>query len=434
MSLEKHFCPSPWFHIKVKTNGDIKFCRWGNQDYQKTKFNIADIDIETFFSTNPDLSDLRVKLLSGQPIDNLCNRCYQMEDHGKVSGRQRQLLKIGVTTDNFIKTLISSEFNKKFKESLPTGNTNLYPVDWQIDLGNYCNGACVFCNESSSSKLHTEFKKIGIISKDSKFSSWVDNPQTVEKFASYLSTLPKIQYIHFIGGEALIIPAFKTFVKKLVGTGASKNITIGFTTNLMVWDNELIELFKNFKQVNVGVSIETLSSTNDYVRYPSKINSVKDLLDKWVSQSDYNNWLLQIRITPTILSIGEILTIYDYAILHNVSVESCNFLQEPKFMRPTVLPLSIRKEIAEKISSWIQTQNQFDKQHPAIINTRNKSFAAQQIIEDAQSYINYLVNEDEEEFRLPDLVEYLKKLESNRKNSILDYLPEYEQLFRSAGY
>jgi hypothetical protein len=32
------------------------------------------------------------------------------------------------------------------------------------------------------------------------------------------------------------------------------------------------------------------------------------------------------------------------------------------------------------------------------------------------------------------LVKFLKILESNRNNSILTYLPQYEELFRSAGY
>jgi len=35
---------------------------------------------------------------------------------------------------------------------------------------------------------------------------------------------------------------------------------------------------------------------------------------------------------------------------------------------------------------------------------------------------------------LPDLVDFVKRLETSRGNSILDYLPEYEELFRSAGY
>ena len=63
-----------------------------------------------------------------------------------------------------------------------------------------------------------------------------------------------------------------------------------------------------------------------------------------------------------------------------------------------------------------------------------RSFVKQQILEDAQSYINYLSDQNYEVERLGDLVKFLKTIESSRNNSILDYLPEYEELFKSAGY
>jgi hypothetical protein len=69
-----------------------------------------------------------------------------------------------------------------------------------------------------------------------------------------------------------------------------------------------------------------------------------------------------------------------------------------------------------------------------VINIRDPNHAQQQILQDLQSYANYLVHEPDESAKLPDTVAFLKKLESSRNNSVLDYLPEYEQLFRSAGY
>jgi hypothetical protein len=69
-----------------------------------------------------------------------------------------------------------------------------------------------------------------------------------------------------------------------------------------------------------------------------------------------------------------------------------------------------------------------------IVNIRDPNQAQQQIVQDLESYVNYLDNEPDESYRLTDLVQYLKKLESNRHNSVLDYLPQYEDLFRSAGY
>jgi hypothetical protein len=77
-------------------------------------------------------------------------------------------------------------------------------------------------------------------------------------------------------------------------------------------------------------------------------------------------------------------------------------------------------------------------QHPAagatVTNIRNPSVVREQITQDLQSYINYLETAPDESDQLPELVVYLKLLESSRGNCVLTYLPEYEELFRTAGY
>ena len=141
---------------------------------------------------------------------------------------------------------------------------------------------------------------------------------------------------------------------------------------------------------------------------------------------------MQLRITPTCLTVHELATVYDYAWNNDVSVESCDFLDNPAFLRIGVLPQAQRKQALENLQSWIAC-------HPTpvmdqIVNTRHRSLAKPQIIQDASSYLNYIESAKDETSRLPDLVLYLKKLEHNRNNSILTYIPQYEHLFRSAGY
>ena len=68
------------------------------------------------------------------------------------------------------------------------------------------------------------------------------------------------------------------------------------------------------------------------------------------------------------------------------------------------------------------------------INTRDPTQLHVQNVQDAASYVDYLRTAPDETHRLPDLVQYLKLLESSRSNCVLDYAPEYEHIFRSAGY
>jgi sulfatase maturation enzyme AslB (radical SAM superfamily) len=356
-----------------------------------------------------------------------------MEEHGKISGREKQLLKVGIKLDNFEKTFKSSTFYDEFEKSFKQqGDTDLWPQDWQIDLGNYCNSGCIFCVPASSSKLATEFKKLGLIDQLPP-KNWTDEEAAVDRFIELLSQSKKLSYLHFLGGETLITPAFKKILVKLIEKGLNTNISIGFTTNLTVWDESIVELLKQYKEVNLGMSIECLHPINNYLRWPSKIEKVKEILEKWLQLGKQQNWLIQFRITPTVFSIAHIKTIYDYAYTHDIGVESCNFLQNPAFMRMTILPIDIRQNIAKELQQWINSKKLLFVEE-RIINTRDPNKVKDYILQDAMSYVDYLQNGPNESSSWTALVSYLKKLESSRKNSILDYAPEYEKFLRSAGY
>ena len=432
MSFEKTFCSSPWLHMRITNSGTYEPCRWMNRNVRtRVDFdrNIKTLSPLQYFQTN--MAKLRTELLQGHTPD-MCADCHVMEQHGKPSGRQRQLLKVGVLDKYFEKSLAGSPLRTAFDYSNDNqGNTDRTVTDWQIDLGNYCNGACVFCNPENSSSLAAEFKRIGLIDQTPP-PAWCDDPRLLDQFVTDLTSSSNLQYLHFLGGETVITPGFKKILSALVNAGLAKNISIGFTTNLTVWSNSVVELLTQFQQVNLGMSIETLTPVNDYVRYPSQQAQTRELLDRWVALGHKQGWLIQLRITPTCLTVHELITVYDYAWQHGTAVESCNFIDRPEFFRIGVLPKHLRESAVDPLRSWINA-HPIDV-HDQIINTRDPNLAQEQIVQDACSYLNYLESAEDESHRLPDLVRYLKRLETSRGNSILTYLPQYEDLFRSAGY
>ena len=80
---------------------------------------------------------------------------------------------------------------EKFKQSMDNGYTDLLPIDWQIDLGNQCNGRCVYCTPYYSSSLANEFKKIGLI-KEVPPKAWTENEEAVDRFVDILKNTPKL--------------------------------------------------------------------------------------------------------------------------------------------------------------------------------------------------------------------------------------------------
>ena len=407
--------------MRINNVGHYEYCRWATRSLQAT--NIQDVSPQEFFQQH--MEPIRQQLLAGESPAG-CVECAAMEQHQKISGRQRQLLKVGVRVEQFEKTLVSSPWFDTF-----TADTfNQLPQDWQIDLGNYCNSACVFCSPSNSSRLAQEWQTIGLI-KNLPPKNWTDNQDLIERFVNTLSQSPHIRYLHFIGGETVITPAFKTILQALVRAGLNRTATIGFTTNLTVWDSQVIDLLTQFHGVNLGMSVESFDIVNDYVRWPSKLPVVLENLDRWQELAQQHSWLMQLRTTPTLFTVGSLLSVYDYAWTRRISVESCNFLTEPAFMRPSVLPISYRQPIIDRMQSWL---DQHSVSGDTVINIRNPNVSQLQNHQDLQSYVNYQRNMPDESSRLPELIAFLKRIETVRGNSILTYLPEYEELFRSAGY
>ena len=422
MSLKNTFCSSPWIHMRITNAGHYDYCRWSTKVFSET--SIRDQSPADFFQNS--MTPIRQQLLDGE-MPAGCQECQHMEQHSKISGRQKQLLKIGVQLSNFEKTMLSSPWVQEFSQG---PSTQQLPQDWQIDLGNYCNSACLFCTPRFSSKLATEHLKLGLI-KQLPASNWTDSPELIDRFVATLKQSPHIQYLHFIGGETLITPAFQTMLQALIDMGLNHKATIGFTTNLSTWRSDIVELLSRFQSVHLGMSIESFTPVNAYVRWPVRQETVIENLERWIEVGKERGWLMQFRTTPTCLTVKDLITVYDYAWTHKIAVESCNFLNKPEVLRPAVLPLQYRKPIIKNLKQWLSLRGTVSD---PILNTRHLDHLDQQLLQDLTSYVNYFENEQDQSWRLPELIAYLKTFEPLHNNSILDYLPEYEDLFRSAGY
>ena len=98
MSFEKNFCPSPWFHMRINNDGRYEYCRWATKHDRTQEKNIRDTDPIIWFQNG--MKPARQAMLDGVPIPG-CSECDLVDTYDKVSGRQRQRLKIGLDPLNF---------------------------------------------------------------------------------------------------------------------------------------------------------------------------------------------------------------------------------------------------------------------------------------------------------------------------------------------
>ena len=385
------------------------------------------------------MRELRTDLLDGNK-PNGCSDCHYQDSFGKLNGRQKQLLKSGIKVDNFAFTARSSPHYQMFLHSQHnSGHSDYHPVDLQIDLGNICNSACIMCDPAASSRLHSDYKKLHNINptlfkNPSRYNSWTADPALVTRIVDEIVALPNLKYIHFLGGETLYDETFYIICEELIATGKAKNIIVGTTTNGTLYDQRIEDLIKEFEEFHLGISIESVTPLNDYIRYPGKIDVILDNIDKFLELRDSSKLYVSLRITPNIFTVNELDLIFEYMIKKNVTAESCNILSSPEMLRMELLPDDIRQEIVNKLD-LLTKKYKFQKTDQP--NARRSDIIpaviANLILEYQQFISTYTVPDNVEKSR-QQLVEFVKSFESIRHNSIIDYAPNYEKFLRSYGY
>lgn len=392
------------------------------------------------FYNSEQMQQFRTEFLNGSKPSE-CNTCYYQDDFGKLSGRKKQLLKSAIQVGDFANSFKSSPHYNNFKYSHDNnGLADHLPTDLQIDLGNLCNSACIMCEPRASSRLSQDYQKLHKINdtlfiKPERFDSWSSDPELVNQFVDELIKIPNLKYIHLLGGETLFIEAFYTICERLIDAGLSKNIIMGTTTNSTIFSERLRKIIPEFKQFHLGISIESVSKLNDYIRYPADISIVLENINKFVElRKTYPDLFITLRITPNVFTIYELDELLEFVINNHITAESCNILYKPECLRMEVMPEDIRAEAISKLKRLIL---KYQLVRHNVQNVRNPANIDQTTADTVFEYLEFLST-----YTVPDnvdvlrtqLVTFLKSFESIRNNSILDYAPRYKDFLRHIGY
>lgn len=434
--LKDTFCSSPWFHARLTYDGSFEKCRWVKS--AEHNHTIKQMSLLDYFRGR-EMDSFRSDFINGrQPTE--CDTCYYQEKFGKVSGRQKQLLKSAIRTDDFTNSLLSSPHCSDFLYSeLTQGGIIRDPSDLQVDLGNLCNSACIMCDPQASSRLTQDYNRLSskstLFIKPQPYQSWVDDPESMQSFLDTLTNLPKLRYLHLLGGETLYNRAFYQICDHLIDHGTSESVIVGTTTNGTIYTHEIEKIIPKFKEFHLGISIESVTSLNDYVRYPSEISIILHNIDRFLQLREHNPGLhLTLRITPNLFTVYEIDQLFEYMIKNHITAEACNILHKPECLRMELMPQDIRMESIDKLERLV-TKYRLTKHN--ITNVRNPHLMDQVNADTIIDYLEFLKN-----YSVPDncdvlhqqLVEFLKSFESLRNNSILDHAPRYTDFLRRIGY
>jgi MoaA/NifB/PqqE/SkfB family radical SAM enzyme len=445
----KTFCVLPWIHFATRPNGDMRLCCSANasgagEDHtvglvKNEKGQPANFGRETPMSAwnNEYMKDVRLTMLEGK-IPASCSKCIAEESRGVASKRIWE-------TGSWMEDGIDVEELIKQTEEDGTVPEKLVYLD--LRLGHTCNLKCVMCSPHDSSQWVSDHKKIYPLFQAKELKEqmqwdrkdfnnfWHENP---DFWKEMYAQIPNLKQVYFAGGEPLMIREHKWFLEEIIRQGYSDKILIRYNTNGLLVDDEIIELWKKFKKVKVGFSIDAVGDRNYYIRYPSDWDTIERNLHKLDNTPD--NIQVSIATAIQILNIKHLAEFAKWKIKQNfkkVNLENTvggiqagggiinmHLLYIPTFLSIRLLPEADKEEVRKSfadLASWLHENYRQDEDF-----WKNNPYGWKRW----QAVLDFMNAEDHTD-QLPAFKEYIEKLEVLRKTDFKSTFPELAHLLQS---
>jgi sulfatase maturation enzyme AslB (radical SAM superfamily) len=321
----------PFMHIYGTAGGSIVPCC----EAQEVPLNKpGETALESW--NNENYKELRRALAEDERPER-CEVCWHNEDSGIVSNRQQW------EEDNW----------NDFKDIISVNDdysVNNKPVWVELKVSNFCNLKCIMCSTHSSYK---RVKDLDIIKKYTKDGYETRLLRPTDLFAS-LNEWPdlwdNVHTLQFTGGEPIINQEHYDLLEG-IPTEVKSKIRLRYATNIShikFKQYDLVEMWRQFKHVNIKVSMDGIKEVYNYIRQDGDWDTV------------YNNMLV-LNAEPDIdLAVG--ITVQSHNIYHmpefyqfwkespiDLKFITANILQTPRYLRPNLWPQPYRTKIIDRL-------------------------------------------------------------------------------------
>lgn len=451
-------CALPWTHLSVKTSGILMACCVTNNSFVKKdhilhnhNLGVINKDGVPLDLNNNTLSEgfnseyvreMRKSMVKGEkPLP--CSKCFYEESLGFESKRKWET--------NYWSNRI--DLNKLIEDTEPDGTIPNKIQYLDLRFGNKCQLACVMCNPYNSTgwisdwnKLYPQLEHLAL----KENYKWTKNPgagfnwfKKNTKFWNDLSEqIPNLLQIYFVGGEPLIIDEHYDLLQEIIDRGYAKQIKLRYNTNAIEWREGLFDMWSHFESVELGISLDATHERNEYIRYPSKWDIVERNLEILDSQTPDN---VEIIFACTLFALN----VYHYPDfvkwkLHKNFKKinmwpnqgggvNFHFLFQPKHFNIKALPEWYKQQVRDKytdfITWWENNYNLGIKNSSVDYSIWSQDSST---IESMKSIINFMDEEDWSD-RLPELKEYLDKVDQLRGLNYKSTFPELVDIFKDVS-
>ena len=441
LSASDTFCVLPWIHFATRPNGDMRLCCGSNSSGAGNDHEIglvknengkpANFGRETPLSAwnNEYMRSVRTTMLEGK-IPASCTKCFDEESQGVASKRMWE-------TGTWIEDGV--DIQELITQTQKDGTIPEKLVYLDLRLGHTCNLKCVMCSPHDSSKWVEDHKKIYPLFQAKELkeqmnwdqksfnNKWHENP---DFWKEMYAQIPNLKQVYFAGGEPLMIKEHKWFLEEIIRQGHADKILVRYNTNGLLITDDIIDLWKHFKKVKVGFSIDDIGDRNYYIRYPSDWDIVVKNLH--TLDNTPNNIHVSIATAIQILNVKTITELAKWKIQQNFKkvnnsnvtggieagggIINMHLVYIPTFLSIKCLPADEKEEVRKifaEFANWLyinyRQDDDFWKKNP--YGWRRW-----------QAVLDFMDAEDHTQ-ELPALKEYLIHLDSVRKTDFKKTFP-----------
>jgi len=347
------FCSLPFVQYSTYNGGRYRLCCMAQEPEQtidQEKLGIAG-------TWNHDyLKDVRQRLTAGEWLPE-CVECQRLERNGIVSSRQWENQQWADVIDEVVATASVNDWEVE------------QPLQFDFRLGNMCNLQCQMCNKEASHLVSVERARMVKSGLGANHPDWYDNIADKKQallqpgidWTSFKDMLKKARKIKIIGGEPTVAPDMFRLLDTAVYSGDASHIELSFYTNITNMQDRWLEQLGKFERVIVNCSLEGMEEMNDYLRPPSKWDSVWKNFDKLVKYSNTKAGKnIKVRVT-TVNQITNALHIvpfwrmmHQYQMQHDRGIAmSTNQLIEPNYYSMQYAPQWLRDEQRKQIEEFL---------------------------------------------------------------------------------
>lgn len=370
--IPSSWCPLPWSHVSIKNDGTFRLCCHANIGPTRgTLFGADGTPLNAATSTWKDavnsetMKEVRATMLKGQ-WPPACTRCSNE-------------FKAGVVPRNMFERDLeysSVDFIKAKELTSPDGSIN--PKDFpakNIDMrfGNTCNLKCVMCSPRDSNQWYqdhvaitgeTEYEEGHYSIKLFKNQSgeyrpqgdsykWFDDTRVWDELTNASSTITKI---FIAGGEPFLIKKHFQWLERCVELDIAKNITLEYSTNLTHIPDSAFGIWKKFKKVVFGISVDSIGEKNYLIRYPSDWSLIMENISKL--DGKLTNASLKVVIAVQILNIFDLPEIFNFWLTQTMTHVPLHItlhpVHRPYFYNLSILSESTKLEIKRNLDSYLE--------------------------------------------------------------------------------